>query len=442
MLAALFVVATVLLAVPVVVFTLQIVAARVIAAAPATAPTVLDIPTPRHRRLAKRKVSRSEPAKSEPPKSERTGSEPVAPGPEPALPARDARAPLAVLVPAHNEANGIAATLVAIRAQLGGEDKLLVVADNCSDDTAAIARRHGAEVTERHHPELRGKSYALAHGSALLAQAPPAVVIVIDADCLLADGALSHLVRVVMSTKRPAQAAYLMRASPAASPARTVAEFAWAVKNCLRPLGWSRLGFGCQLTGSGMAFPWTVWRDAPLASGHLVEDLKLGLDLAQAGKAPVFCPQAVVTSVFADNAVGEQSQRTRWEHGHLGLMLAYGPRLLSTAIRRRQWPLLALVLDLCVPPVSLLLMLAVAWGTIGAAAWRWTGDAAPWSLALAPALVLNSALILAWRKIGRQILPARRLAHALLYLAAKLPLYLRFVGRRQVTWIASTRDKH
>ena len=420
MLAALFLLTTLLLAVPVLVFALQIVAAR----------------------YATSELPASElPAPALPASGVSVSGPPAPTPPSPARPAPSARPTLAVLVPAHNEASGIGATLASIRAQLGRADRLLVVADNCSDDTADIARRHGAEVTERFHPELRGKSYALAHGGALLAQAPPVVVIVIDADCLLGSDALSHLVRAAMRTQRPVQAAYLMRASAAASPARRVTQFAWAVKNLLRPEGWSRLGFGCQLTGSGMAFPWSVWRDAPLASGHLVEDLKLGLDLAQAGKPPVFCPQAVVTSVFADNAVGEQSQRTRWEHGHLGLMLAYGPRLLATAIRRRQWPLLALVLDLCVPPVSLLLMLVTLWGATGAALWWWSGDTAPWSVAVSPAIVLNAALILAWRKIGRRILPIRGLAHALLYMVAKLPLYLRFIAQRQVAWIASARDK-
>ena len=73
------------------------------------------------------------------------------------------RAPLAVLVPAHDEEEGIAATLAAVLAQLGPHDRLLVVADNCSDATAAVARAAGAEVVER-SSDLRGKGYALAHG--------------------------------------------------------------------------------------------------------------------------------------------------------------------------------------------------------------------------------------------------------------------------------------
>lgn len=71
------------------------------------------------------------------------------------LPARAAsveqgkRPRVAVLVPAHNESLIIIATLNSLLPQLQAGDRLLVVADNCSDDTAALARAAGAEVIER-----------------------------------------------------------------------------------------------------------------------------------------------------------------------------------------------------------------------------------------------------------------------------------------------------
>ena len=63
--------------------------------------------------------------------------------------------PLAVLVPAHNEGAGMRDTLSDIKAQLRRGDRLLVVADNCSDDTADIAAAAGADVVERNEPESR-----------------------------------------------------------------------------------------------------------------------------------------------------------------------------------------------------------------------------------------------------------------------------------------------
>src|SRR5271155_3397908 len=68
---------------------------------------------------------------------------------------------IAVLVPAHNESRGLLGTLDDIRAQLHSDDRLLVVADNCTDDTAAVAKLAGAEVAERNDPAKIGKGYAL-----------------------------------------------------------------------------------------------------------------------------------------------------------------------------------------------------------------------------------------------------------------------------------------
>ena len=72
-----------------------------------------------------------------------------------------ASVPFVVIVPAHNEELTLAPTLQDIRPQLGALGRLVVVADNCSDDTAAVAERAGAEVVSRNDPDKRGKGYAL-----------------------------------------------------------------------------------------------------------------------------------------------------------------------------------------------------------------------------------------------------------------------------------------
>ena len=96
-------------------------------------------------------------------------------------------------MPAHNESAAIAATLEDIKAQLRAGDRLLVVADNCTDDTAAVARLSGAEVVERQDSERIGKGYALDWGLRHLDKDPPDVVVMIDADCRLAEGAIDRL---------------------------------------------------------------------------------------------------------------------------------------------------------------------------------------------------------------------------------------------------------
>lgn len=350
------------------------------------------------------------------------------------------RPSIAVLVPAHNEADGITATLFAIREQLQEGDCLLVVADNCSDDTAAVARATGAETVDRSDTDRRGKGYALDFGLRHLASAPPEVVIIVDADCLIHANTLDRLSRMCLDTGHPIQALYLMHSPNGAGIITRVAEFAWIVKSLARPLGFRRLGLPCQLMGTGMAFPWQLIQQADLANGQIVEDLKLGLDLARAGLAPLFCPEALVTSVFAMSAEGEQTQRTRWEHGHLSMILKEAPRLLLVSLCTANKGLLALVIDMCVPPLALLTILVSSLCLLGIVVWCVTGVAQPWGLAFIVGSVLVVAVLLAWVRLGREILSFTSLAYAPIYALRKVPLYLRFIVRRQIEWVRSRRD--
>ena len=199
-----------------------------------------------------------------------------------------------------------------------------MIADNCSDDTAAVAAAAGAQVIERHDPQQRGKGFALDFGVRQLSQRPPQVLIIVDADCEVASGCIQRLASLCAARGRPIQGRYRMNLPAAAGALRRIAQFAWLVRNEVRPRGLARVGLPCQLMGSGMAFPWHMVAGGRLASGHLVEDLKLGLELAQAGSAPLFCPDALVSSVFPASAAGVASQRRRWEHGHLSVLWARG----------------------------------------------------------------------------------------------------------------------
>ncbi|RCL27352.1 glycosyl transferase [Pseudomonas sp. AFG_SD02_1510_Pfu_092] len=354
---------------------------------------------------------------------------------------KGARPQLAVLVPAHDEASMITATLASITPQLQPGDRLLVVADNCTDHTAQLAREAGAEVLERVDARLRGKGYALDFGVRQLALQPPQVVIVVDADCRVEAGAIERLARRYAEVARPVQALYLMHAPAGAGLKVQVAAFAWQVKNLVRPRGWARLGLPCQLMGSGMAFGWPDLAAVDLANGHLVEDVKLGLDLCQQGKPPVFCPEAVVSSQFPASQQGLASQRTRWEHGHLGLILSDAPRRALVAITQRNGRLLAMALDLLVPPLALLVLALLGLNLVAWLAYLLFDVAAPAWLALFALAVLGLAVVLAWARFCRALIPFSVLLYAPFYAARKVPLYLGFLLRRQVEWVRSKRDE-
>lgn len=346
---------------------------------------------------------------------------------------------VAVLVPAHDESVAMLPTLADIRSQLKAGDRIVVVADNCTDETARVAAGAGAEVIERKDPGRSGKGYALQFGLAHLSQDPPDVVVFIDADCRLADETIDRLVSTCAVTRRPVQALYLMTGPHHAAINHQVAEFAWRVKNWVRPLGLSRLGLPCQLVGTGMAFPFDLVCSVNLASGSIVEDLKLGLDLAQAGSAPLFCPSALVTSEFASSATGASIQRQRWEHGHIALIAAV-PRLIIEAVAQRNLGLLALALDLAVPPLSLTSVLLIAVLALAAASALWGLSILALAIALVSSLGFGLAVFLAWWAYGRDVLPAHAIVSIAPYVLRKLSMYGRILtGRRTAHWIRTDR---
>ena len=174
--------------------------------------------------------------------------------------------------------------------------------------------------------------------------------------------------------------------------------------------------------------------------GHIVEDMKMGVDLARRGAPPVLCPQALVTSTFPVSRAGAASQRTRWEHGHLGMIVDEVPRLLRDAARGIGAGLVPMALEICVPPKALLLLLLLAVTALTALAAALGASAWPLVLATAELGLFAVAVTLAWMRFARDILPLSEVPRIALYVLAKIPLYLGFLVRRQVEWVRSKRD--
>ncbi|HEX4131708.1 MAG TPA: glycosyltransferase family 2 protein [Pirellulales bacterium] len=342
-----------------------------------------------------------------------------------------------VLIPAHNEQAVLGETLAALAEQLAPGDRVWVIADNCDDDTAAIARRARVNALERRDAVRRGKGYALDYAVRLLESDPGDVVVILDADCELSPGSLRQMARMAHHSRHPVQAGYTMAAA-ASRPRDAVSQLAVLVKNIVRPLGLSRLGLPCLLTGSGMAFPWPVIRDASLASGNIVEDMKLSIDMLLAGTPPRFCPEAGVSAMLPGERRAVTSQRTRWEHGHLQTILSQTPRLLRAAMRGRRPSLLASALDLAIPPLSLLViawcaaaMMALVCGLLGAG---WL----PMAISAVSGSMLAAVVVAVNAKFGAGG-SWRALLAVPLYVAGKVPIYLGFLWRRQTAWVRTAR---
>ncbi|HIK15187.1 MAG TPA: glycosyltransferase family 2 protein [Leptolyngbyaceae cyanobacterium M33_DOE_097] len=345
-----------------------------------------------------------------------------------------------VLMPAHNEAMTLPMTLKRLTPELQPNDLLLVVADNCEDETAAIARSFGATVLERFDSERRGKGFALDYGLNFMEQNPPDVIVIVDADCLVEPGAIHHIAQLAVAQKRPVQATYLLEQPLQPKPKDAISALAFTVKNLVRPLGLRQFGMPCLLTGTGMAFPWEMIRNVPLASGNIVEDMQLSLDLAIAGTPCLFCREARVTGVLPQQEKAATSQRTRWEHGHLQTIKTQVPRLLAAALRQGRLDLLVLGLDLAIPPLSMLVLLWLAATLFAAATALVTGfQAGLWFLLLCGGLIAV-AIFLAWFRFCRAELPLKTLLAIPLYVLWKIPLYFKFLVKPQTKWVRTDRD--
>jgi cellulose synthase/poly-beta-1,6-N-acetylglucosamine synthase-like glycosyltransferase len=347
------------------------------------------------------------------------------------LPRRPTAAPgtkAAVIVPAHDEGKVIGSTVAHLLAAAPANVRLIVVADNCTDDTAELARRAGAEVIVRTDAVHRGKGYALDFAAGHLEQDPPDVVAVVDADCTLDAASLEALVSECAAKGAPVQAINLLRPDRTGPPMVQLSTFGFMLKNLLRQRGLQRIAGRVHLTGTGMAIPFRLFRAAPLASGNVVEDLELGLHFAAQGCAPSLSEAAQIWSASSTES-GTLTQRRRWEGGYLATALRVAPRLLLRSVLRLDWKGVASALDLMIPPLALLAVLDFA-ALLGGLL-LWLAGASLWPLVVLLLSLAAAALAtaLAWHREGRRFIALKVLARLPLYVLWKLPLYLG-MGRR------------
>jgi len=347
---------------------------------------------------------------------------------------------VAVVMPAHNEAEVIVETLAALTPQLLPQDRLIVVADNCTDQTAELARKSGATVLERTDDTRRGKGYALDCGLRFLAASPPDAAVIVDADCQFRKGSIRMLAGDAIARQRPVQGVYLIDRPVEPSLKESVSAFAFKVKNLVRPLGLSRLGLPCLLTGTGMAFPWSVITTVDLASNSIVEDMKLGFDLAIAGSPPAMCSAVTVVGPLPPSDADAKTQRTRWEHGHLQLISHYCPRLFAQAVAQGRLDLWAIAIDLLIPPLSLLVTIWLGATLAMTLASGVSGFWLPALICYAAGLGLAIAVISAWAKFAQADLALKTLLSVPMYILWKIPVYLKFVTEPQVEWVRTRRQ--
>jgi len=343
-----------------------------------------------------------------------------------------------IMITAHNEAAVIRSTLERLLPALPGNVRVMVVADNCSDDTAEIARSLMVDVFERADQEKRGKGYALAFGRDRLATHPPECVIVLDADCSTDTQSIADLARWCAMRDSAVQARNILKPDLSASTKVQISTFAFWVKNVVRQRGAYRIGGGGILAGTGMAFPWEMFARLPLATGDIVEDLALSVNLTQSGQAPLFFEQSTVSSPAAPEHATLQ-QRSRWEHGFLGVALTHGLSALWRGISRRNLKSLLLGFHLMVPPLTMLLAMSIMsiliFIIIGLVCAYWL----PMLIIVSMLALMLMVIIVNWILEGRQWLSLTALLSAPGYVIWKLPVYGKFLLGKTSTWVRTDR---
>jgi len=280
---------------------------------------------------------------------------------------------LAIIVPAHDEELVLASTLHSLRAQNypATHFEIVVVADNCTDRTAAIAREQDATVMERSHAAERGKGYALNYAIASLLQRPqlPEGFVIVDADTLAAPDFLSCMSERLASTCDSRgfsawQGRYGVLNAGDGWRAVLMAG-AFDLVNHVKPLGRDALGLSVGLKGNGMAFTRALAAALPWPGGSLTEDLDYSLELARRfGLRVGYVPDARVKAQMPITAEQAASQRSRWEGGRLALIRERALPLLLEGLRCRSLLLLDLAGDLLTPPLAELGALVVVFALL------------------------------------------------------------------------------
>ncbi len=348
-----------------------------------------------------------------------------------------------IVVPAHNEELGIAATVASLLAVDYPEAmrRLVVVADNCSDATAARATAAGARVLERTDAVLRGKGYALAHAfERSLADGVADAVVVVDADTKVTPNLLRAFDARIRTGASAVQAEYCV-ANPEASWRTRLMHIGFTLFHDVRSRARERLEVSAGLRGNGMAFAVPVLREVPHDAFSIVEDVEYGIRLGRAGHRVYYAGDARVFGDMVSSETASRSQRSRWEGGRLALARRHAFSLLAAGLRQRSLVLVDLAFDLLVPPLTYV-VLATFVGTVTAVGWLAFGHGAPW--ALAPWLFACFGLGLyivrgIWlARVGpRAILD---LTWAPIYMVWKVALAIRASASRERGWVRTARE--
>lgn len=346
-----------------------------------------------------------------------------------------------IIVPAHNEVAVLAGVLATLDRLDWPKDlyQVIVVADNCTDETAELARRLGADVLERHDPERRGKGYALQFAfEASRARGFAQAAVVVDADAEVSPNLLEAIAARMERGAGAVQVHYGV-SNISASWRTRLLTIAKASFHIVRSRARERLGLSCGIRGNGWCVTHQALAAVPYRAFSLTEDLEYGIDLGTAGYRVHYADEANSDAEMVSGERAARQQRQRWEQGRFQLIRSRTLPLLAQAARQRSWVCLDLAFDLMVLPLSyVVLNIAVLTG-LAFAAGAWSGSLRPWTwTAVFCWLALMIYILRGWRLSGVGARGLVDLARAPLFLVWKIVIML---SRRNTEWVRTKREE-
>lgn len=314
-----------------------------------------------------------------------------------------------VVIPAHNEESGLTPTIHSVLAQDYPYLHCVVVADNCTDHTAEVAKAAGAhEVLIRTDPEKRGKGQALSWAFHLKQDQEWDCVCVIDADSVIEPGFFAAMDISFKMGQQVVQSRYdFFPASDQRNWLKQFSAVSKAGENSFVARPRERMGLSGLLGGNGFIVARKVLERVPWIAHSIVEDAEYSLLLAEQGIDVHYQEQAQLWSRQPANARDATPQRIRWASGVWQLLGSATPCFIAMAWRRRSWRPLEQLLMLFMTSRLVLVYL--------------------WMLALLLSLVLPSLFPFTWSLLA--IVAGLQLLYLL--------LMLRFAGDDPVSFRAA-----
>ncbi|MDR3565844.1 MAG: glycosyltransferase family 2 protein [Negativicutes bacterium] len=258
----------------------------------------------------------------------------------------------AVIIAAHNEENVICQLLENIHVINYPKEMfdIFVVADNCKDRTAELARGAGAIVYERFNLEQRGKGYAMEWIFAKIFRLKRKYdgIVVFDADNLVHPNFLLEMNNRLCKGEKIIQG-YLDAKNPNDTWISGTFAISFWVVNHIWHLAKYNLGLSSVLGGTGMCIATDVLQEFGWGATCLTEDMEFTMKVLLRGIPTTWAHDAIVYDEKPLTFKQSWHQRKRWAQGHFDVASRYIPRLLQEGIRQRDIRLLDGVLHLLQP---------------------------------------------------------------------------------------------